>query len=105
MVKKVGGKKPPGSGGPSKVEGTKAVESGKEVQDVGSVQAPAEQAKASRARKATRPMTSAERDHLFQLIQEEASKMFGPNGLPESQRATVEDAVRKTIDASIIDEE
>ena len=31
--------------------------------------------------------------------------MFGPNGLPESQRNTVETAVKMAIDASIVDED
>ena len=50
-------------------------------------------------------MTPQEREHLFSLINEEADKLFGPDGLPESQRETVEGAVRMAVDAAIIDED
>ncbi|MCB0358046.1 MAG: hypothetical protein KDD44_00365 [Bdellovibrionales bacterium] len=104
MVKKVTGNKPPGGGPTEKIERSRPVGTAK-VGDVSGVEAPQKQSSAARVRRPTRPMTAAERERLFQLIHEEAGKMFGPNGLPESQRTTVEDAVRKTVDASIVSDE
>lgn len=75
------------------------------VGTVGQVSPATEQQRTARVRRPTRPMTSAEREHLFKLIHEEADKMFGPNGLPESQRRTLEGAVKITVDASMVEEE
>ena len=100
MVKKIGGIKTSGAG---PVQPTQASEASK-VGGVGQVGATTEQARVGRVRRPTRPMTAAERDHLFNLIHEEADKMFGANGLPESQRNTLENAVRMTVDASIVEE-
>lgn len=104
MVKKVGGtSKGPGSTSP--IEKAQPVQSSgvESVQSVGKAQ---QKEGAARIRRPTRPMTAAEREHLFQLIQEEADKMFGgPNGLPESKRKVVEGAVRMTVDAAISDDE
>ena len=52
------------------------------------------------------PITAAERDQLFQMINEEAEKMFeGSSILPEEQKKIVTDAVKMAVDASVIDEE
>ncbi len=104
MVKKVETSKTPGPVKPRPVESGSAVRP-TEAPDVGAVGSIGQRAPASRVRRPTRPMTSAEREHLFRLIHEEADRMFGPNGLPESQRRTLEGAVRITVDASITDEE
>ncbi|MCB0345635.1 MAG: hypothetical protein KDD66_10995 [Bdellovibrionales bacterium] len=104
MVKKISGNKPPASASTGKVESTKAVQTGK-VSDVSDVRGAEKQAKSSRVRRPTRPMTAEEREHLFKLIHEEADKMFGANGLPQSQRATVENAVKQTVDASIVEDD
>ena len=105
MVKKIGGIKTTGAG-PVQPTGqsTQTGEAAK-VSGVGQVGATTEQARVGRVRRPTRPMTAAEREHLFKLIHEEADKMFGANGLPESQRNTLENAVRMTVDASIVEEE
>jgi len=103
MVKKVtgkGGKTSSTSG----VQGPKSVQT-TGVKDVEGAKATEKKQAASRVRRPTRPMTADEREHLFKLIHEEADKLFGPNGLPESQRNQVENAVRMTIDASISEEE
>lgn len=86
------------------VESTRPI-SAEKVGATKQVGAAKEGGRAKRARRPTRPMTAAEREHLFKLIHEEADKMFGPNGLPESQRHTVESAVKMAIDASIVEDE
>ena len=103
MVKKITGKagKTPTT---VAIQGTKAVHT-TGVKDVKNVAPTEQKASAQRVRRPTRPMTAAEREHLFRLIHEEADKLFGPNGLPEAQRNQVEQAVRMTIDASIIEED
>ena len=103
MVRKIGGGKPPGPSETVPVKPSKPVERAK-LGGVERVKPTEKQAGAGRVRRATRRMTAAEREHLFKLIQEEADKMFGPDGLPESDRETVEEAVRMTIDASIVEE-
>jgi len=104
MTKKIAPTRSTATAETKPVESSKAVGTTK-VGDVSDVQAPVQKAPSSRTRRPTRPMTASEREHLFKLIHEEADKMFGANDLPESQRHTVEEAVRKTIDASIVDED
>ncbi|MCB0311394.1 MAG: hypothetical protein KDD42_09170 [Bdellovibrionales bacterium] len=59
----------------------------------------------SGAARATRTMSAAERQQLFRMIEEEADKLFGEGGLPQSQRKVVEDAVKMAVDAAILDDE
>ena len=56
------------------------------------------------ARGSTRVMTAAEREKLFKMVNEEAEKLFGDSGIPQSQRQAIEDAVKYTLDAAIIDD-
>ncbi len=101
MVRKVGGPPIQRTGS---VEKSTPVQSSK-VGGVSDVKGAKAQSEVKRVRRPTRPMTAAERDHLFKIIHEEADKLFGANGLPESQRHTLENAVKVTVDASIIEEE
>lgn len=103
MVKKINGKKP--TSATTGIEKSRAIDSSESVADVKDVKGAEQKARAERARRPTRPMTPQEREHLFSLINEEADKLFGPDGLPESQRETVEGAVRMAVDAAIIDED
>ena len=104
MVKKVIGPKAPATPGAAPVQSPKPVEATK-VGSISQVSAASQQARVGKVRRPTRPMTAAEREHLFKLIHEEADKMFGANGLPESQRNTLEGAVRMTVDATIVEDE
>ena len=104
MVKKIDNNRPSALVGTTPVE-PKGATKASDVTGAGSVQGTTEQRETSRVRRPTRPMTSEERAHLFRLIHEEADKMFGSNGLPESQRETLEGAVRMTVDAAAVDEE
>lgn len=105
MVKKIsGGSRPSHLVGTRPVESKQATEAAK-VGGAQQVKGTVRQGEASRVRRPTRPMTAAEREHLFRLIHEEADKMFGPNGLPESQRDTLEGAVRMTVDAAVVEDE
>ena len=103
MVKKIkGGPKKPG--GTDAVEPTKSVGSSK-VGDVNQVEGTQAKQETKKSRKTTRPITAAEREHLLKLINEEADRIFGANGLPESERGTVEGAVSMAIDATLIEED
>ena len=104
MVKKVEGNRPTNQSPASAVEGSTAVGAAK-IGSVNEVAARDKLVQAGRARRPTRPMTAAERDHLFRLIHEEADKMFGEDGIPPAKRETVEGAVRMAIDGAIVDEE
>lgn len=103
MTNKInGGPKKPG--GPNSVDPTKSIESTK-VSDASQVGATEKQSGTRQVRKTTRPISAEEREHLLKLIREESDRIFGPNGLPESERDTVEGAVTMAIDASVIEEE
>ena len=104
MVKKIDNNRPSSPVGATAVEPKQATKAA-DVSGAGSVQGATGQTESSRVRRPTRPMTAEERAHLFRLIHEEADKMFGSNGLPESQRETLEGAVRMTVDASVVEEE
>lgn len=54
-------------------------------------------------RRNTRVMSAAERTQLFQMINEEAEKLFGE--MPEEQKKVVTDAVKMAINTGIIEEE
>lgn len=77
-------------GGVEKVKATEAVGS---IGSVGAVT----------GRKATRVMSAAERAQIFQMVQEEAEKLFP--GMSEDKRKVVADAVKMAIDSGIVDEE
>lgn len=53
----------------------------------------------------TRVMSIEERDALLNMVTEEAEKMFGKSKISSEQREAIEEAVKITIDASIVDEE
>lgn len=56
-------------------------------------------------RGSTRLMSASEREELFKMITEEADKLFAKSGLPAEQREAIEEAVKMTIDASLVDDE
>lgn len=114
MVKKISSSKPPQPLGknitrvdtpvsPSALDSTKAIQTN-QTKGVGSIKTTQQTIGAGRVRKATRPLTAAEREHIFQLIDEEAKKLFGQKGLPESKKTTITNAVKMAIDAGIVDE-
>lgn len=89
--------------------GSSGVRRASSVRDVEEVKKTGEISRVERTgksqRKITRLMSAAEREKLFQMINEEAEKLFGENGLPKEQREIVENAVRMAIDASIAEDE
>jgi len=107
MTKKIGDKKIGGVHGAtetSAVEGTEVVGnvSGvKATTGVGGVGS----AGAINKRRATRTMTLAEREQLFQMINEEAEKLFGEGGMSPAQKNVVKNAVRMAVDAGIVAED
>lgn len=54
-------------------------------------------------RKATKVMSLAEREQLFNMINEEADKLF--KDMPEERRKVVSDAVKMAVDSGIVDDE
>ena len=51
--------------------------------------------------RSTRNITPEQHQQLMSLIDEEAEKMFGTEGLPESKKETVKGAVKMAIEASM----
>lgn len=102
MVKKISDRSGPGRTTP--IQPTKTVGAAG-VRSVGDVEAATGKSGTAPVRQKTREMTAAERERLFQLVQEEADQMFGERGLPRTRRKTIEGAVKITIDAGIILEE
>jgi len=106
---------PKGKGKKGKIGGIKSTGGAKNIEKAGRVSDVGEVEKASAVggvkgarsvqRKATGVMTKAERDSLFQMIDEEADKLFGEDGLPKKQQEVVQKAVKMAVDASIIDED
>ena len=89
---------------------TKSVEATEEIGQVGKVKkaegvGSARGAGAVGRRSNTRIMSLQEREDLFKMIHEEADKIFGKSGLPNSQRQIVEEAVKMAIDSALIDED
>ncbi len=52
--------------------------------------------------KTTRTMSLAEREELFRMIDQEASKLFSDSSIPAAKRKVVESAVKMAIDASLM---
>jgi len=57
------------------------------------------------ALRGTRIMTMAERAQLFEMIHEEADKLFAGKKVPAQHKEIVEQAVKMTIDAALLEEE
>jgi len=55
--------------------------------------------------RATRIMSSEEREAIFNQIQEEADKLFSKSGMSSKQRQVVETAVKMAVDAAIVDDD
>lgn len=105
MVKKIGGKKPPGkTPETAPVQPTKTVSSDK-VGGVKGVKSAEKKGAAAGVRGPAGRITPEQRDQLYQLIEEEADRLFGKDGLPDNRKETIKGAVRMVIDGSIIEEE
>ena len=55
--------------------------------------------------RATRAISMAERAQLFEMIAEEADKLFSGKNIPPQHKQVVEQAVKMTIDAAALLEE
>lgn len=56
-------------------------------------------------RRPTRVMSLAERQELFNLIDEEAEKMFASGALPAEKKQLVQQAVKMAVDSGLMEEE
>jgi hypothetical protein len=56
-------------------------------------------------RKGTRVMSIAEREQIFDMINEEADKLFGSGSPLASQKDVLKKAVKMAVDSGLIDEE
>jgi hypothetical protein len=107
MTKKIGDKK---VGVVQSTRQTTNVEGAGAVSNVGNVKATSAVGGIKRSsgitkERLTRSMSAAEREELFRMINEEADKMFGSEGVPEARRQVVETAVKMAIDAGIVVDE
>jgi len=105
MTKKIGDKK---IGGVQSTTTTTGVEGTEVVGGVAGVKATSgvgsvDGAGTVNRRRPTRTMTLAEREQLFQMINEEAEKLFGEGEMSPAQRNVVKNAVRMAVDAGLVD--
>ena len=109
-------KKPKGVGDKKKVGGvktpadTKSVEETKGVSGVGEVKKTSsvggvKGSGAVRGRQATQKLSIKDREKIFQLIEEEAEKLFSSKDTPGKKKEIVEQAVKMAIDSGLVDEE
>ena len=56
-------------------------------------------------RRGTRVMTLAEREQLFEMINEEADKLFGQGSPLASQKDVLKKAVKMAVDSGLIEDE
>ena len=104
MVKKIGSTPPSATSGATRVQSTKTIESSK-IGGVGQVRGTERTAPAGGVSPSVSGITPKQRDQLFKMVDEEADKMFGPEGLPESKKEAVKGAVKMVIDAGVVEEE
>ena len=100
MVKKITGTTASrGTTAASAVKGTEQVEQTKQVSGVDQVGTVKARQGIARTRAATRPMTQEEREHLMQLVDEEAEKMLANANIPEARKRTITESVKMTLSA------
>ena len=104
MVKKISGPSSSPTQGTSKVQSTQSVK-GAEVGAVTNIISTKQTEKAPRTRLSTRAMSPEEREMLFQLIDDEANRLFGDKKISESKKRTIQGAVRMTVAASISEDD
>ena len=105
MVKKIQGTKSNSKpAGTTPVQATKTVQSGK-VGGVDKVKGAEKKGAASKVVAPTTELSPEMRERIMKIIDEEADKMFGADGLPEEKKKTVKGAVKMAIDSGIIDGE
>ena len=104
MVKRISSDRSGQAAGTTGIQPTRTVESAK-VGDVEQVKALDRQTGTGAVRRTTRALTPKEQEELMMMIDEEADRMFGPQGLPESKKETVKDAVRMAIEATLSEED
>lgn len=103
MTKKIRGRGK--TSGTTPIQPTRTVESAK-VGEVDQVKGADAQKGAKGVGQTGAKITPEMREKIFQLIDEEAEKMFGgPNGLPESKKETLKGAVKMAIQSSELEEE
>lgn len=107
MTKKIGKKSVKGV---NSTDQTKVIDDTATVSGVNSVKptsgiSPVERASTTKASRLTRTMTLAEREYLFNLINEEAGKMVNSGELSEKRRDIVTGAVKMAIDSALLDDE
>ncbi len=112
MTKKIGDKKvaPVKAGDVKSTEAADQVTGSGEVGAVGAVKGTGGVGSASAAsgstskRRATTVMSFAEREQLFQMVTEEATKMFAGTQMSDEKQKLVAEAVKMAIDSGLLDE-
>ena len=107
MTKKIGDKKVSLVGSTTEatgVQGTEGVSGISSIRPTSGVRGIGGPAGITR-RRATRIMTPAERDQLFNMINEEAEKLEAQGILPTRQKETVSKAVKMAVDSGIVEDD
>ena len=110
MTKKIGDKKITGikstdvksTEAADGVKGTGSVGAVSAVKQTGGVSASAAASGSTAKRRATVVMSYAEREQLFQMVTEEASKMFAGSKMSGEKQKIVADAVKMAIDSGLL---
>ncbi|RMG44398.1 MAG: hypothetical protein D6719_01910 [Candidatus Dadabacteria bacterium] len=97
-------------GGVTSTKGTRGVKGTEAVSEVERVKKTEEVGRVGKVgaagkRRPTRTMSSAEREELFRIINEEADKMFADSPIPPEEREAVKNAVKMAVDAGLIPED
>lgn len=97
-------------GGVSGARGAEQVRRAAEIAEVSKVQQAAGVGGVQRVggiggkRRPTRVMSVAEREKIFEMIDQEAERLFREGGVPEGQRSLVKAAVKMAIDTGLVEE-
>jgi|GEM_PF-1557581 len=84
------------------VKGTGSVGAVSAVKQTGGVSASAAATGSTAKRRATVVMSYAEREQLFQMVTEEASKLFAGSKMSGEKQKIVADAVKMAIDSGLL---
>lgn len=105
MVKKISGNTPTSSAtAASGIKENQEVKAAK-IDSVGKIGAVEQQSASGQVRKQTRPLTAEEREHLMQMVDEEANKLFGSKKISESKKEAVTKSLKYTFAAGSLEEE
>ena len=67
--------------------------------------AAASEPKANRGTRSTLSLSMADKEKLLRMVEEEAKKIFKNGNVPIVQQDTIKNAVKRTLDASLLEDD